>query len=690
MNQFSSVLSYLNKNRSIIALQDASISLVPMILTVTFLLMLSKALSLVSSSPIIGLIGETHHYFYVFFPLIFTISLAVSFAKSKDVDPTALVIICVCILLLSAVNNIHTLQQLKESTYFKIVPIPLCYFTATLLRYFAKKTKWHLFEEDFMSFHLNKTFNYILPSAITFILIFTLFMLFEAIWQSVNDYGASSQFRIEDTSNLLNVIMLKFLYKLTWFFGVNPSHIFSFLNTPYFDALIENQAAFESGLAIPHINVSGNYFFTDIGGAGSAFCLLLSILFYSKSNRHKRLAKLSVLPCSFNISEILHYGLPIVFNPFLFIPFILVPILLSLNVYLFMSFDLVSPVVASVPWTTPPLLNVYLATGGDFSAVLLQLLNLAIGVIIYLKFLRMLEASHLDESLVKDFIDKFNLETRNIQALQYRNQQSLINNLKTENEVNSVLLALSQGELELHYQPILNTKTKQITKVEALLRLRDKQGNVLHPTFINVLSKVGLFTDIDRWVVRRAVKQSHDWTEKIPGIEISINISPISLLDRDFINFLIEMHNKSIHPFCVEILENHVVFEELRLNEHLKILKTNGITIYLDDFGSGFSALSMLSRLNITGVKYDIDFTNQLHNEAGSKLFNSCLNISQSLEHKTVLEGVETKEQYDVAIESKVDYIQGFYISKPLHHDDLIAFIESNRDLHHQAFKHNF
>ncbi len=677
MGQFSSLLSRLNKSRSIIALQDASISLVPMILTLTFLMMLAEGLALVSSLAVIELIRSLYQYFYLFFPLIFTVSLAVSFAKSKEVDPTSMVIISVSLLTLSVAGNVTTLEQLDSSTYFKIIPIPLCYFTATVLSHFVSKSSMQMFNADFMSLHLNKTFNYIIPSAFTFALVFVLFMLFEAFWQTFMESGFLTNFKIEDTGNILGIIALKFIYKLTWFFGVNPSHVFNFLQEPYFAVFAENKLAYMSDQTIPHINVPGNYIFTDIGGAGSVMSLLLAILIFSKSNRNKRVAKLSALPCAFNISEIIHYGLPIVFNPYLFIPFVLVPILTYLNTYLIMSIGLVSPVVVSVPWTTPPLLNAYLATGGDFGAVLLQLINLGIGVFIYLKFLKMLEASHLDEGLVSDFVSKFNLESKNIQALQYRNQRSLMKNIESENEINSFLLSLSQGQLMLYYQPIVDSQSKQVAKVEALLRLQDKHGNIQLPTFINMLSQVGLSTDIDRWVVKQVVKQSHDWSDRFSTLEISINISPRSLLERDFVDFLVDMNKKAKHAFCIEILENQAVFEEQTINKHLKILNDQGVSVFLDDFGSGYSALSMLSKLNINGVKYDIDFSSQLQIKEGSKLLKSCLDLSNNLKHTTVLEGIETKEQYDEAMELGVHYLQGFYIAKPLPKDELELFIDN-------------
>ncbi len=677
MGQFSSVLNRLNKSRSIIALQDASISLVPMILTVTLLLMLYEGLSLITDSPSLDIILNIYQFFYLFFPLIFTVSLSVSFAKSKEVDPTSLVIICVSLLTLSVVGEVETLQQLKSSTYFKVIPIPLCYLTATALRYFTTKHSMHIFNADFMSLHLNKTFNYIIPTAITFVLVFFLLMFFEAMWWTLSESGFLANFEIEDTGNLIGLVIIKFIYKLTWFFGVNPSHVFAFMQDPYFHAFAANQAAHVAGNSIPHINVPGNYYFTDIGGAGSAMCLLIAILLFSKSSRNQRVAKLSVLPCTFNISEIIHYGLPIVFNPFLFVPFVFVPILLYLNTYLFMSMGLVSPVVVAVPWTTPPFINVFLATGGDWFAVILQLLNLVLGVLIYLKFLKMLEASHLDEGLVKDFVHKFNLESRKIQALQYRNQRSLMKNLEFENEINSFLLALSHGKLMLYYQPIIDLKTNQVAKVEALLRLEDKHGNIQLPTFINMLSEVGLSTDIDRWVVKRAVKQSHDWPNRFSALEISINISPRSLLERDFVDFLVDMHDKAKHTFCIEILENQAVFEEQTINQHLKILNDCGLKVFLDDFGSGFSALSMLAKLNINGVKYDIDFSNQLQIKEGSKLLKSCIDLSNNLNHTTVLEGIETKAQFDEAMELGVHFVQGFFIAKPLPKDELVSFIDN-------------
>ncbi|WP_223788518.1 EAL domain-containing protein [Marinicella meishanensis] len=675
MHRISSLLHRLNKKGSIIALQEASISMVPMILTVTFLLMVAEGLSLFTSATYVSYIRDIHSAFYLFFPLIFTIALAVAFAKSKEVDPTSLIILCVSLLTLSVSTEVSNLEQMKESTYYKIIPIPLCYLTAKVLRYFSQKPRLHLFKADFMSFHLNKTFNHILPTLFTFVAVFVLFMLFESVWHVMTHDAFFQTFKIENSEHMLGQILLQFLYKITWFFGVNPSHVFAFTQAPYFEAFAANQAAHAAGEPIPNINVPGTYFFSDIGGAGSAFCLILAVLMFSRKNRHRKVAKMSLLPSTFNISEIIHYGLPIVFNPFLFVPFICVPILLHLNTTFFMSIGVVSPVVVAVPWTTPPLLNAYLATDGDVMAVVLQVLNLTVGTLLYLKFLRMWEGTQINTSLINQFVDKFNLETREIQALQYRNQQSLIQNLATENQINKFLLQLSHGQLMLYFQPIVAAGNGQVVKVEALLRLQDEHGEVHLPTFINALSEVGLAIDIDRWVMKQAVNQSQSWPSSCQHLSISINVSPSSLLDRGFIDEIIEMQAQSSHLICIEILENQAVFEEQIINEHLKILTDQGIDVLLDDFGSGYSALSMLSKLHIKGVKYDIDFSDQLQDPLGAQVFESCLKMSKTLNHRTILEGIETAEQLALAQQSGVDYVQGFHIAKPLTEAQLIAFM---------------
>ena len=680
MKRVSSILNRLNQNNQIIALQDASITLVPMILAVTLLVMVSEMLALYSTFAIIDVLRSIYRHFYIFFPFLFTIALSFSLSKSMDIHPSVMILLCCSLLFLLATDEMTTLQSLNQSTFYKLLPIPLCLITANVYRYFSRKKSLHLINSNDVSFNIKRNFNHILPLTITFAIIISVLVLTDGLWSDLTETSDESVLLQLDSNNPLHTIYLKLTYKITWFFGVNPSHIFSFIEQPLYQALIENQFAVKNQFPIPNINVPGMYFYSDIGGAGSVACLLLAILLFSRSRKHKKIAKLSALPTSFNISEILHYGLPIVFNPFLFVPFICVPIILHFNAYFFIWLGWVTPIVTHVTWTTPPFLNVFLATNGDLMAVMLQLLNLAIGTFIYLYFLKMFEASNLDEKLVADFYRKIRIDSKNMQALQYINQQSLLKKMDSEHKINTALAQMIEGNLKLYFQPILDIKDNRVVKVEALIRLENPDGHISLPTFVETLAKAGLSIEIDQWVVKSVVQQSEKWGDKVGDISISINISPDSLVETTTADFLIEMQKQTQHDLNFEILENQRVFSEQEINQNLKKLRDNGIRVFLDDFGSGYSALSMLSKLNIDGVKYDLGFAKRLTSTEGSQLFNSCIQVSQALKHTTVLEGIETKEQFDIAVQSGAHMLQGFYISKPLDGEQLIEYL-AKRDL---------
>ena len=153
--------------------------------------------------------------------------------------------------------------------------------------------------------------------------------------------------------------------------------------------LADNIAAYNSGQAIPHIiNLSQVQSFALMGGSGSTLCLLIATFLVSKSAVSKNVAKLALGPGIFNINEPVLFGYPIVYNISLAIPFIGVPALGILISYLATSLGLMGPCVIQVPWTTPVFFNAFLATGGDWRAVVVQAVILAIGVLCYIPFIK--------------------------------------------------------------------------------------------------------------------------------------------------------------------------------------------------------------------------------------------------------------------------------------------------------------
>lgn len=120
-----------------------------------------------------------------------------------------------------------------------------------------------------------------------------------------------------------------------------------------------------------------------MGGSGSTFALIIAILLLSKRADSRAVAKYSLPMGLFNINEPVIFGLPIVLNPIYFIPFILIPTIQVIVAYYVTQFGLVPPVHISVPWVLPPVLYAFFATGFSFSAALLALFNMALGIVIW-------------------------------------------------------------------------------------------------------------------------------------------------------------------------------------------------------------------------------------------------------------------------------------------------------------------
>lgn len=153
-----------------------------------------------------------------------------------------------------------------------------------------------------------------------------------------------------------------------------------------------DMAAFSSGKHIPYImnnTLQGNYGL--IGGTGNTIALLIAIFLFSKSAQSKKLAGLATVPGLFNINEPIIFGYPIVFNIPMMIPFVLNPVIGIVIAYYATSLHLMSHMVVMTPWTTPPLINAYLASAGDWRSVVVQIVVIAVNVIVYLPFMKLAE-----------------------------------------------------------------------------------------------------------------------------------------------------------------------------------------------------------------------------------------------------------------------------------------------------------
>nr|NKC41716.1 PTS sugar transporter subunit IIC [Lactobacillus mulieris] len=195
-------------------------------------------------------------------------------------------------------------------------------------------------------------------------------------------------------TSLWGTILLYSLGNLLWLFGIHQAVIYSSILEPLLIVNItQNIVAYQAHKAIPNIiNVSLVQSFGLIGGSGCTLCLLIAVFLVSKNKAGRTVGKLAAAPGIFNINEPVIFGYPIVYNISMAIPFVLIPSLGILISYTATSLGLMSPCVIQVPWTTPVFLSSFLATAGDWRAVIVQLIVVVLGVLIYIPFVKMNDA----------------------------------------------------------------------------------------------------------------------------------------------------------------------------------------------------------------------------------------------------------------------------------------------------------
>ncbi|GHV85499.1 hypothetical protein AGMMS50230_11070 [Spirochaetia bacterium] len=193
-------------------------------------------------------------------------------------------------------------------------------------------------------------------------------------------------------NNLGTALVYNFFRHILWFFGIHGSNALEpIANEIYVSAAAANELAIAAGKAPPHI-FTKTFFDTYIsmGGAGNTLSLLAALFVTKKGSGQKRIAEISLLPALFNINETLIFGLPIVLNPIYLIPFTVVPLVLTVSSWAAASLGLLPISPAAASWITPPLISGWIAAG-SFAGSFMQAVNLLIGFLIYLPFVRMAE-----------------------------------------------------------------------------------------------------------------------------------------------------------------------------------------------------------------------------------------------------------------------------------------------------------
>lgn len=185
------------------------------------------------------------------------------------------------------------------------------------------------------------------------------------------------------------VLLMTVLVQVFWFFGLHGTNVLGpVLDGIWLTAQVANINAFSQNKALPYLWTRNAFdLYAWIGGAGSTLLLLLAILMFSKRDDQRAVAKLAIAPGLFNVNEPVMFGMPIVLDPIYFIPFITAPVVMVTIAYFAIVNGLVDPIKVQFVWSMPPILNALVGTL-DWRAPILQIVNMVIGFLIYLPFVK--------------------------------------------------------------------------------------------------------------------------------------------------------------------------------------------------------------------------------------------------------------------------------------------------------------
>jgi diguanylate cyclase (GGDEF)-like protein/PAS domain S-box-containing protein len=232
--------------------------------------------------------------------------------------------------------------------------------------------------------------------------------------------------------------------------------------------------------------------------------------------------------------------------------------------------------------------------------------------------------------------------------------------------------ALQREEFVLHYQPKVNLESGDITGIEALIRWRQPDGELVLPSqFIPVAEDCGLILHIGRWVMREACTQARAWQDAgLPPIPIAVNVSAVEFRDKAFAmsvrRILSETH---LEPKYLELeLTEGVLMDDAESTASvLHELKKMGVRIAVDDFGTGYSSLSYLRQFPIDVLKIDQSFVHQkTTGSEDSTIVSAIINVGKGLKHLVVAEGIETQAQRSYLQSQSCQEGQGYLFSQPM------------------------
>jgi diguanylate cyclase (GGDEF)-like protein len=228
--------------------------------------------------------------------------------------------------------------------------------------------------------------------------------------------------------------------------------------------------------------------------------------------------------------------------------------------------------------------------------------------------------------------------------------------------------AISAGQLELHYQPLIDMQTRNVIGFEALVRWNHPTRGLIPPDrFITLAEETGLILPLGQWVLETACTEAASWD--LP-LKIAVNVSPVQFQQTDLADLVAATLARSglpAHRLELEITESVLIRHADQALEILNTIKATGVSLSLDDFGTGYSSLSYLRRYPFSKLKIDRSFVHALgQDKEAAVITRAIVALAHSLRLQVTAEGIETEDQFDFLASEACNQGQGYLLGKPM------------------------
>ncbi|WP_245413892.1 EAL domain-containing protein [Fulvimarina endophytica] len=236
--------------------------------------------------------------------------------------------------------------------------------------------------------------------------------------------------------------------------------------------------------------------------------------------------------------------------------------------------------------------------------------------------------------------------------------------------------AVRNGELVLHYQPLVDAGRCAVSGFEALMRWEHPTRGFLSPSvFIPLAEEIGIIEEMGAWTLQTACREAASWSS---DLSVSVNMSPIQFGSATLLQDLDRaLAESGLDPkrLQIEVTESVLMHEGDRTIGMLRAMRERGLTLSMDDFGTGYSSLGYISRFPFDKIKIDQSFVRDLRRPENIAIVRSIISLSRALNMNVLAEGIETREQMDILINEGCTDMQGYFFAKPRPATDIAGVV---------------